>query len=47
LAIEGFTGVTAIEVKIAAVADRLVEPVTPAWIALMVVLPTPVPVTSP
>ena len=50
LAIEGFAGVTAIDVNIAAVTVTEVEPVTPGnpgRTALIVTPPIPVPVTKP
>jgi hypothetical protein len=47
LGIEGLAGVTAIEVKVAAVTGTVVEPEIPPCVAVMVALPTPVPVTRP
>jgi len=45
LAIEGFGGVTVIDVSTAGVTVTVVVPDTPARVAVMVVIPTPVPVT--
>jgi hypothetical protein len=42
-----FEGKTLIDVTVAAVTITLVEPETPPRVALMLVLPEPVPVTSP
>jgi hypothetical protein len=47
LAIEGFDGVTVIEVRTAAVTVTVVDPETPACVAVMVAVPTPVPCTRP
>ena len=46
-AMEGFVGVTTIEVRTAEVTVTVVAPDTPAKVALIVALPTPLPVTSP
>jgi hypothetical protein len=43
----GFAGVISIELRTAAVTVTVVAPDTPAWVAVMVVVPTPVPVTRP
>jgi hypothetical protein len=47
LAIEGPVGATTIEVRTAGVTVTEVVPDTPAWVAVMVALPTAVPVTRP
>ena len=47
LAMEGPGGVTAIEVRTAEVTVTVVAPDTPAWVAVIVAVPTPVPVTRP
>jgi len=46
-ATEGFVGVTAIEVRTAEVTVTVVAPDTPPRVALIVALPTPIPVTRP
>jgi len=45
-AIEGFGGVTTIEVRTAEVTVTVVAPDTPALVAVIVALPIPVPVTT-
>src|SRR5215472_13720565 len=47
LAIEGFGGVIVIEVSVAAVTVTVADPETPAWVAVMVSMPSLVPVTRP
>ncbi len=47
LAIEGLAGVTAIEVKVGATTVRVVEPVTPESVALMLEVPVATAVASP
>ena len=47
LAIEGFAGVTAIEVKLAAVTVKPVEPLIDPEVALIVADPVATPVTTP
>ena len=47
LTIEGFTGVTLIETRVAAVTVRVVEPLTLPEVALIVDVPTPRPVAKP
>jgi len=44
---EGFVGVTAIEVRTAEVTVTVVAPDTPPRVAVIVALPTPIPVTRP
>ncbi len=44
---EGFVGETAIEVRTAAVTVTVVVPDTPPRVAVIVALPTPIPVTRP
>ena len=46
-AIEGFAGVTAIEVRTAEVTVTVLAPDTPPRVAVIVALPTPIPVTRP
>jgi len=46
-AIEGFTGVTAIETRAAPVTVRVVDPLTVPELAAIVVLPVPFPVARP
>ena len=47
LAMDGFGGVTVIDVRTAAVTVTVVEPVTPACVAVTVPLPSLAPVTKP
>jgi hypothetical protein len=47
LAIDGFTGVTAIDCRVAAVTVRVVEPLIAPDVALIVEVPTPAPVARP
>jgi len=47
LAIEGFTGVTAMDCSVAAVTVRVVEPVTPLSVALISEVPVFTPVARP
>jgi hypothetical protein len=47
LAIDGFTGVTAIDCRVAAVTVRVVEPLIAPDVALIVEVPTPAPLASP
>ena len=47
LAMEGFGGVIAIELRVAEVTLTVVDPETPSLVAVMVALPTPRPVTWP
>jgi hypothetical protein len=45
--IDGFAGVTAIDCNVAAVTVRVVEPFMAPEVALIVEVPTPVPVARP
>jgi hypothetical protein len=45
--IEGFAGVTAIDTSGGGVTVRTVEPPTPSGVALMVLVPAPIPVARP
>ena len=47
MAIDGFTGVTAIDCRVAAVTVRVVEPLIAPDVALIVEVPTPAPVARP
>jgi hypothetical protein len=47
LVIDGFAGVTAIDCSVAAVTVRVVEPLIPPDVALIVEVPTPAPVARP
>jgi hypothetical protein len=47
LVIDGFAGVTAIDCSVAAVTVRVVDPLIPPDVALIVEVPTPAPVASP
>ena len=46
-AIDGFTGVTAMDTRVAALTVRLPDPLTVPDVAVMVVVPMPVPVARP